>query len=489
MSDKPEVVLIDLSSICHQIYHVSASEPDPDHTSKATVTRVHALASGNLHVAVCCDSGRSFRRDISADYKANRPERDEILMHQITLVREQLEADGFPVWAAETFEADDLLAGACATARGLGHPVLIVTGDSDLLALVTDAEPPVRVKSVQTGAVLDAEGVAAKLGVLPAQVVDYKSLVGDSSDNIKGAPGVGPKTAAALLKQFGTLDDVYAILDSGVTTPTISIKLRGTLSDFRPRLATVRALVTLRTDAPVDVAALFTERAAPPMASDTQEAEPVDDIAYAMPDSPEPDAPLPPVPVPQQSTRLARAELVIDAHVVPYERQLDPSNPGAAMTLAQHMFKSRVFNAGSEQDALARILAGREMGIPAITSLRAIKIIDGNMSMTAQLIVAQVLKSGFAKYFRVTERTNEAATFETQRGEDPVVTLRFTVEDGKRAFPGDEKAWAKSGWGRNPADMCVARASSKLARLVYPDVVSNVYSPEEIAEMKESNHG
>ncbi len=486
---KPEVVLIDLSSIAHMIYHVSASEPDPDHTSKTVVNRVHALAAGNPHVAVCCDSGRSFRRDISADYKANRPERDEILMHQIALIREQLTADGFPVWAADSFEADDLLATATVAARSIGHPVLIVTSDKDLLSQVTDAEPPVRVKSVQTGAVLDSEGVALKLGVLPAQVVDYLSLVGDSSDNIKGAPGIGPKTAANLLKQFGTLDDIYMLLESGAPMVEMTLKLRQTLADFRPRVATVRALVTLRTDAPIDVAALFAERAAPPMASDIPAVEPVDDIAHPMPDSSAPDAPLPPVKAPTQSMQLARVEPVIDAEAVPYERQLDPRTMGEAVLLAKDMFAARVFGAGSAPDAMARILAGREMGIPAVTALRTIKIIDGNMSMTAQLIVAQVLKSGFARYFRVTERTNEAATFETQRGDDPPVTLRFTVEDGKRAFPGDDKAWAKSGWGRNPADMCVARSSSKLARLVYPDVCANVYSPDEIAEMKESHNG
>jgi hypothetical protein len=124
-----------------------------------------------------------------------------------------------------------------------------------------------------------------------------------------------------------------------------------------------------------------------------------------------------------------------------------------------------------------------------VTSLRTIKIVEGNISMTAQLIVAQVLKSGFARYFRVTERTDEAATFETQRGDDPPVSLRFTVQDGRRAWPSTDEKFKNSGWGRNPADMCVARASSKLARLVYPDIVSNVYSPEEIAEIKESHNG
>ena len=73
----------------------------------------------------------------------------------------------------------------------------------------------------------------------------------------------------------------------------------------------------------------------------------------------------------------------------------------------------------------------------------------------------------------------EAATFVTKRKGDKEIALTFTVAEGRTAFSGDEKAWSKSGWGRNPADMCVARASSKLARLVYPDVVHGFYAPEE----------
>ena len=103
-----EVVLIDLSSIAHPIWHMSQSEPDPNHTSTAIVARVRALATGNPHVAICCDSGRSFRHDLAPTYKANRPESEAPLHHQITLAVEQLEADGFPVWAVKGFEADDV---------------------------------------------------------------------------------------------------------------------------------------------------------------------------------------------------------------------------------------------------------------------------------------------------------------------------------------------------------------------------------------------
>ena len=87
-------LLIDLSSIVHPIWHTSQSEPDPNHTSVQTVAKVRALASGQPHVAVCCDSGRSFRAEVDPTYKANRPESDATLQHQITLARETLLGDG-----------------------------------------------------------------------------------------------------------------------------------------------------------------------------------------------------------------------------------------------------------------------------------------------------------------------------------------------------------------------------------------------------------
>ena len=131
-----EILLVDLSSIVHPIFHMSASEPDPNHCSQATVARVHALANGAEHVAICCDSGKSFRKELDSTYKANRPERNETLHHQIALAVETLKADGFPIWTADGFEADDVIAAATTRALALDDTtVLIVTGDKDLLVL------------------------------------------------------------------------------------------------------------------------------------------------------------------------------------------------------------------------------------------------------------------------------------------------------------------------------------------------------------------
>ena len=112
MTDAPPVLLVDLSSIGHPIWHVSQQEPDPDHTSQRTAAIVRKLAADHPHAAICCDAPGSFRKKLDASYKANRPKQEAALHHQIDLAREALEADGYPVWRVDGFEGDDLIATA-----------------------------------------------------------------------------------------------------------------------------------------------------------------------------------------------------------------------------------------------------------------------------------------------------------------------------------------------------------------------------------------
>ena len=113
MTDSAPVLLVDLSSIGHPIWHVSQQEPDPDYTSQRTVATVLKLAADHPHTAICCDApGPSFRKGVDPTYKANRPQQEAALHHQIDLACEALEADGFPVWRVDGFEGDDLIATA-----------------------------------------------------------------------------------------------------------------------------------------------------------------------------------------------------------------------------------------------------------------------------------------------------------------------------------------------------------------------------------------
>ncbi len=163
------------------------------------------------HLAVAFDTGKTFRDEIYPEYKATRAKMPDDLRVQIERIRSLVDAFNIPRLEMEGFEADDVLGSAARQAAALGLGVKIITGDRDLLQLV-DERTIVFLAGDNQNYITNAD-VQGKLGVRPDQVVDYKAIVGDKSDNIPGVPGVGEKTAVALLTRFDTLDNIYAHLD------------------------------------------------------------------------------------------------------------------------------------------------------------------------------------------------------------------------------------------------------------------------------------
>lgn len=167
-----------------------------------------------------------------------------------------------------------------------------------------------------------------------------------------------------------------------------------------------------------------------------------------------------------------------------YQLQLDPRSMTDARVLASDMFKSRLFEAyGTPQGVLATIMLGRELGLPAMAALRQIHVIEGKQALSAQLMVALVLKSGMAEYFEPIAFDETAAVFETKRkGARNPVRLTHTIEMARTAGLVKDK----SNWLKVPVDMLMARAQSRLCRLVYPDIVGGLYTPDELVEVRES---
>ncbi|MEX1247520.1 MAG: DNA polymerase I [Anaerolineales bacterium] len=166
------------------------------------------------YLAVAFDRGRTFRDDMFPEYKATREKMPDDLRPQIDRIRELVDAFNIPRLELENYEADDVLGSVAKKISAQGIGVKIITGDRDLLQLVDDRV----VVSLPGKALADSKDYTARdvedfLGVRPEQVVDYKALVGDTSDNIPGVPGIGGKTAVALLAQYRTLDGIYAHLD------------------------------------------------------------------------------------------------------------------------------------------------------------------------------------------------------------------------------------------------------------------------------------
>lgn len=194
------------------------------------------------HVVVIFDGGTPpERREMLPEYKANRKPMPDALRSQIPLVDRYLEAAGIRGIRVADQEADDVMATLAARARGEFPRVLLATSDKDLFQMVDDI-----VKIVpQSGepVSMGPEEVARKTGVRPGQIPDWLALVGDASDNIPGVPGVGTKTAAKLLAEFGSVDALLAGLE-GLPNGRIRAAIEGARAD----IARNRRLVTLRTD-------------------------------------------------------------------------------------------------------------------------------------------------------------------------------------------------------------------------------------------------
>ncbi len=191
----------------------------------------------------------TFRHEANPLYKAQREAAPDILRQQMGLVREVLAALNITVLDLAGWEADDLLATLAEQAKSQGHDAIIVTGDRDSYQLVDD--PHVKVlynkRGVSDYALYDEAGIAEKTGVTPALYPQYAALRGDPSDNLEGVPGVGEKTAAKLLNQYGSLDGIFAHADE--QTP----KLRASLIEHEQRARANFDLMLLRRDAPVHV--------------------------------------------------------------------------------------------------------------------------------------------------------------------------------------------------------------------------------------------
>ncbi len=199
------------------------------------------------YFAVSFDLGRTFRDDLFADYKGTREKMPDELSVQIERIKEVVSAFNIPVLELEGFEADDVLGTVAAQANAQEVHAYIITGDRDLLQLVnenTTVQLPPR-RGSQEPEVYDIPSVVDYFGVAPAQVVDWKALVGDKSDNIPGVRGVGDKTATRLLQQYGSLEGIYE------TIGEIKGALQTRLLEGKEDAFLSRQLARIVTDAPI----------------------------------------------------------------------------------------------------------------------------------------------------------------------------------------------------------------------------------------------
>jgi DNA polymerase-1 len=239
-----DLVLIDGSSYLYRAYHalpkLSNSAGEPTGALHGVLTMINKLVREQPagHIAVVFDApGKTFRDEMYADYKANRPPMPDDLRDQVEPLIEAVRAMGLPLLRVEGVEADDVIGTLCHRSAERGLNVLVSTVDKDMAQLVGDK---VTLVNTMTGQVLDRDNVKKKFDVFPEQIIDYLALVGDSSDNIPGVPRVGAKTAAKWLNQYPTADDI--IENAGDIGGKVGESLRENVEQLRlsRELATIR---------------------------------------------------------------------------------------------------------------------------------------------------------------------------------------------------------------------------------------------------------
>lgn len=500
-----KILAVDLGHVFRRQWEAK-SEEDLGAPLKSTLAIVARLREGFDRVAVCCDGGPSWRRSILPEYKGNRIPAGAPYYEALRRCEERLAADGCHVFKGPVLvsepgseelcaEADDVIASLASWAydlpEGTIESVRIVSGDKDLLALVNDGSVDVQRFDLPGEPVWTSADVMTKHSVPPDRVTQWLALGGDLSDNFKAfpgweerdpkdpngvirKPGIAGKTAANLLAKFGNIEGIFTALESRDEKDEPIIK--GHVAEVLARGGRAAAelgmrLATLRADLPIDFAPLLAEKPVAPIATPEKRftPEPPDEVIGE---------PVPPAPTPPpQSVAMARVET---SALAPYA--LEPRSLGELETLALIAFNSRAYNLANMEQAMMCMLEARERGIPVGTALRGAYNVKGKLAWSASYLAGLVLSSCKADYFEIVETTPTQATVAYKRVGRPGGTFTFTLEEARIA------GWIKSGergdskWVTNPRTMLRWAAIRECARALFPDVVSGMYTPDELRE-------
>jgi len=486
-------VLVDLSGLWRANWHAT-QDMDLGEAYTRTLAGVQRAIAGYGYSAICIDMPPYKRKQLLPEYKGQREAPSPQMVEQFSRLRVRLEQDGMLLWGAQGYEADDIIATAVAHARGEELAITVSSSDKDLMCLVNDVDS-VTQYSPASQATFNEAAVVEKFGVPPVLIPELLALMGDASDNIPGVPGVGPVTAAKLLKQFGSLENVLEL------APTIKQdKLRAAIVANTDAVRLGRKVIELDTSAPIKFMDLFARREPKPLTHEASGFE-ESDVEEAPKEEPKSE----PVHAVDLGRKAASApsgrEVSPDAVTVEQARalaiippkewalQLEPDSTQSAIAMAGALHNSRLFTQyGNAQAIFAVILRGRSLGIDAVTSLASFHVVEGRPTMSAALIVGLVLRSGKAEYFDLVETTDEKATWVTKRvgGSGREVMLTWDVSDAIAAgmMTGTKEAPAAkkpgSNWDKYRRTMLRWRCATELARAVYPDVCVGLLATEEM---------
>ena len=501
-----------------------------------TVEAIAAARAGYDRTLLALDAGRSFRVALDAAYKADRTDPGAAYRDQLKRTIERLQCDGClaiqaprigsdsmsgQVHAPLFAEADDVIGTIAALYKAhisklseegrAGWWLTIYSGDGDMEQLVDDemgidvAKPP-----ALGGGIWDEAAVLKKRGVTPSKVRDLKALAGDKSDNFKPfpgivdaagkrGPGIGDGVAVKLISVFGGALAVFSDLDrkGADDKPILNPHLRKLL-DLHGIAAAQRglALATIKTDLPLDWSLIMAEPKHTPIIPDADfesaiEGDTPTTAAHAPAAIAAPAVQAPAVVAEEQARTVEPSPSAVPSAALARRADepatgisiygIQPQNMAQLFRFSQMIVNSGAYpQFGKPETAMAAIADAMERGVPAMAALRATYIVKGRMAHSAAYIAALVLRSGKALVFEIIESTMEQATLAYQRVGRPERAFTFTLDEAKAA------GWVKSGtngdgkWVTNPRTMLRWAAIREAARAFFPDVVSGMYTPDEI---------
>jgi DNA polymerase-1 len=252
------LIIFDANALLHRLYHALPNLTD---SKKRSVNALYGLSNILLRVlnefkikygAVCYDRPEpTFRHKILKEYKAQRPKITDDLVFQIKQSKDFFEAFGFKIFEKPGYEADDIIGTITEKTKNLVEKIVIITGDLDTLQLVDDEKVVVWTmkKGITEIKIYDEKEVFKKYNLLPNQIIDYKALVGDPSDNIEGIKGIGPKTAQKLIENYGNLEKIIEVAKKGL----IDKKLAQKIIENEEKIFLYRELVSIQKNVKIEI--------------------------------------------------------------------------------------------------------------------------------------------------------------------------------------------------------------------------------------------
>jgi 5'-3' exonuclease len=498
------IALVDLSYLFKKNWHGTPRDAAPGAAAQLTLDQLAGIRERAEHVIVCLDAPPYRRKEIDPEYKAQRERPADEELSQKRWLIERIEKDGYRIARSKGYEADDVIA-TLAKVYWWCPDVRIIGADKDCAQCVTESvrmfvpgvgERPAEVRG-------PAE-IKTKYGVEPKDMGLWLALVGDSSDNIRGVPGIGPKKAAQLINDCQSLTGIAEALAVGNEDGAKPSAMWKALADHWDQLVAATKLTALDTAVPIDANELLTKRepvrlvededmheeelpgvteaefdpisrapegyqapqataqapvSAPSAQQQTQTARPAAAVRKSEP---------PPKPAAQQGAAIVRSSSVTE--------DLQPLDIDAAYRLAKAFTNGRLYGKFQSPEAIFTIIVkARELGLKVTTALDGFHIIEGKPSASADMIRSLAERHPDCEYFRLVESTAESATWETKHRRHPEATrYTYTIAEARQA------GLSGGNWAKRPRDMVTKTAASKLARIVYPGAVMGLYCPEEM---------